>query len=51
MIRSDADYRDANARSRKSAERLVNYREELRGQGLSPEEVDEGRWICGEPPG
>ena len=40
MIRSDADYRDAIARSRKSAERLVNYREELRGQGLSPEEVE-----------
>ena len=40
MIRSDADYRDAIVRSRKSAERLVNYREELRGQGLSPEEVE-----------
>jgi transcriptional regulator with XRE-family HTH domain len=40
MIRSDAEYRDAVARSRKSAERLIEYREELQCQGLSDDEVE-----------
>src|SRR5262245_3159852 len=40
MIRSEAEYRDAVARSRKSGERLIEYREELRCQGLSTEEVE-----------
>lgn len=39
MIRSEAEYRDAVARSRRSAERLIEYREELRCQGLSIDEV------------
>jgi transcriptional regulator with XRE-family HTH domain len=40
MIRSEAEYRDAVARSRKSAERLVQYREELRAKGLSSAEIE-----------
>jgi transcriptional regulator with XRE-family HTH domain len=40
MIRSEAEYKDAVARSRKSAEHLVAYREELSGKGLSTEEVE-----------
>ena len=40
MIRSDAEYREAVARSRKSEERLIEYREELSRQGLSTDEVE-----------
>jgi transcriptional regulator with XRE-family HTH domain len=40
MIRSEAEYKDAVARSRKSAERLVEYRDELRARGMSPDEVE-----------
>jgi hypothetical protein len=40
MIRSEAEHRDAFARAQKTAERLVQYREELRAQGLSPDEVE-----------
>jgi transcriptional regulator with XRE-family HTH domain len=40
MIRTEAEYKDAVARSRKSAEHLVAYREEMRGKGLSTEEVE-----------
>jgi transcriptional regulator with XRE-family HTH domain len=40
MIRSEAEYRDAVARAQKTAERLVQYREELRAEGLSPDEVE-----------
>jgi transcriptional regulator with XRE-family HTH domain len=40
MIRSDADYKEAIARSRRSGERLVEYREELRRQGFSTDEVE-----------
>ncbi len=40
MIRSEAEYKDAVARARKSAEHLIAHREELSGQGLSTEEVE-----------
>ena len=40
MIRSEAEYRDAVARAQKTAERLVQYRDELRAEGLSPDEVE-----------
>jgi transcriptional regulator with XRE-family HTH domain len=40
MIRSEAEYKDAVARAQKAAERLVQYRDELRAQGLSPDEVE-----------
>jgi transcriptional regulator with XRE-family HTH domain len=40
MIRSEAEYKDAVARSKKSAEHLVAYREELSGQGLSTDEAE-----------
>jgi transcriptional regulator with XRE-family HTH domain len=40
MIRSETDYREAVARSRKSEERLVEYREELRRKGLLTDEVE-----------
>ncbi len=40
MIRSEAEYRDAIARARKSAERLVQCREELRAKGSSPDEIE-----------
>lgn len=40
MIRSEAEYKDAIARARKSAEHLIAHREELSGQGLSTEEVE-----------
>jgi transcriptional regulator with XRE-family HTH domain len=40
MIRSEAEYRDAVAHSQRTAERLVQYREELRAKGLSPDEVE-----------
>jgi transcriptional regulator with XRE-family HTH domain len=40
MIRGEAEYRDAVARSRGSADRLGAYREELRAQGFSADEVE-----------
>ena len=40
MIRSEAEYRDAVGRAQKAAERLVQYREELRAKGLSPDAVE-----------
>jgi transcriptional regulator with XRE-family HTH domain len=40
MIRSEAEYKDAVARARKSAQRLSEYREELRRQGRSVDEVE-----------
>jgi transcriptional regulator with XRE-family HTH domain len=40
MIRSEAEYRDAVARAQRAAERLIQYREELRAKGLSPDEIE-----------
>jgi transcriptional regulator with XRE-family HTH domain len=40
MIRSEAEYRDAIARAQQTAERLVQYRDELRAKGLGPDEIE-----------
>jgi transcriptional regulator with XRE-family HTH domain len=40
MIRSEAEYRDAVGHSQRTAERLIQYREELRAKGLSPDKVE-----------
>ncbi len=40
MIRSETEYKDAVARSRKSAQRLAEYRDELRCQGRSVDEIE-----------
>jgi transcriptional regulator with XRE-family HTH domain len=40
MIRSEAEYKDAVARSRKSAQRVTESRDELRCQGRSVDEIE-----------
>jgi ribosome-binding protein aMBF1 (putative translation factor) len=40
MIRSEAEYKDAVARSRQSEQRLAEHRDELRCQGRSVDEIE-----------